>query len=174
MKRLGIAAIVVAALVFGLEGILALLRQRNIDVTIQIESALLLATPEATQQPGSVATPAAQAASSALIVDPNGRVLVALRWDYEIGPTFPRTVIHAQALDQAGKVVSSDQYTIDCGAASLNCAGAVSMSLDYGVQDKAGERAAWPAGDYTVQVTRAFTELNTTVIVRRALKVVAQ
>ena len=173
MKRLGLIAVLAGALVFGVEGVLSLLRQRNIDVTIQVESSLPMATPDATQESG-VATPRAQDTSSTLLIDPNGRVLVALRWDYKIGPTFPQTVIRAQALDQAGKIISSDKYTINCGSASLGCSGSTSLSLDFGVMDKVGTKAAWPAGDYTVQVTRAFTELNTTILVRRPLKVVTQ
>jgi hypothetical protein len=171
VRRLALIAVVLAALVFGVEGVLALLRQRNINVTIQVESSLPTPAPEATQ-PGSGATPAANDTTSTLIIDPDGRVLVAVRWDYKIGPTFPQTVMRAQAFDQLGKAVASNTYTIKCGNASLGCSGAASLSLDFGVLDNVGTRAAWPAGDYTVQVTRAFTDLNTTVLLRRVLKVV--
>ncbi len=175
MKRLGLIAAIMAVLVFGTEGILSLLRQRNIDVTLQVETSLPLATPDATQQAaGGPATPAAQGANSTLVIDPNGRVLVAVRWDYKIRPTFPHTLIRAEALDQSGNIVASDKYAIDCGSASLNCSGSTSLALAFGVQEQNGVKTAWPAGPYTVQVTRAFTELNTTILVRRPLTVVPQ
>ncbi len=168
MKRLGIAVVVVAALVFGIEGVLALLRQRSISVVIRVEDAQGVAT---TPDPASAATPDPEGEGSGLTLDPGGRVVVNVRWDYRIGPRFPRTLIRAEALDQAGKVVSAEAYTVDCGSASLACTGTTSMALEYG---KPGTTAAWPAGNYVVRVTRAFTELSTTLLVQQPLRVLAE
>jgi hypothetical protein len=170
-RRLGIAALVAAALVFGIEGILTILRQRNINVVIKVEDAQGVVVAPATE---SAATPDPQSDSSTLILDPDGRVVVNVRWDYKIGPRFPRTFVRAEALDQAGKVVAADRYTIDCGAASLECTGTTSMTLEYGVVEKAGTRATWPPGDYVVRVTRAFTELSSTLLVQQPIRVLSQ
>jgi hypothetical protein len=171
MKRLGIAVVVVAALVFGIEGVLALLRQRSINVVIQVEDAQGLVA-RAVSTVG--ATPDPQGEGAILSLDPGGRVVISVRWDYRIGPRFPRTLIRAEALDQAGKVVAAEAYTVDCGSASLECSGTTSLALEHGMVEKAGIRTAWSAGNYVVRVTRAFTELGTTLLAQQPIIVLAE
>ncbi|MCC7445949.1 MAG: hypothetical protein IT324_00965 [Anaerolineae bacterium] len=159
MKRLGLAVIVVAALVFGSESILALLRQRNVNVSIEVKDH----QPDAKPNPGSIMT-----------IVPDSALLARVVWDYKIGPRFPDTIVHVDVMDQGtGKVVASNEYKIDCGMESLNCGGTVPVALDYGVQNNQGTRAAWPAGDYRVQVTRTFVGFKPVSLINMPLRVAA-
>ena len=45
MKRLGLAVVIVAILIFGAESTLALLRQRTLDIEVQIQDTRPAATP---------------------------------------------------------------------------------------------------------------------------------
>jgi hypothetical protein len=159
MKRLGLAVIIMAALVFGSESILTLLRQRNVNVSIEVKDQ----KPDDKPKPGSIMT-----------IAPDSTLLARVVWDYKIGPRFPDTIVHVDVTDQGtGKVVASNEYKIDCGMESLNCGGTTPLALDYGVQNREGTRAVWPAGEYRVQVTRTFVGFKPVPVIDMPLRVAA-
>jgi hypothetical protein len=171
MKRIGLAAIIVGVLVFGAESILALLRQRNIYVTVQAqESASAVSTPAATIEPATRSDPNA----NALSISPLGGVQLAVKWEYRIGPGFPITVVHAEALDSTQQVVAEDTFTIDCGAASLECNGEHLLSLYYHVRDAKGQRIPWPISDFLLHITRTYAGLNPVLILNQPFRVEPQ
>jgi hypothetical protein len=176
MKRLGIAAILVAGLVIGIEGTLTVLRQWNVAAKIEAhnpQSPSVSAT--ATAIAASLSKEEATAlASATLVIGPDGTVLVRVNWDYRIGPRFPMTVVQVEALDQSSKIVALTKYTIDCGTSSLQCDGTTPISLEHGVVDKKGTRSAWPPGDYTIRVTRAYVGYTPKVVSERQLQVLSQ
>lgn len=177
MKRLGIAAILVAGLVIGIEGTLTLLRQWNVAATIEVQDSQsptvsATATAIAALPTADGAGPAAN--SSTLLIGPEGTLLVRVNWDYRIGPRFPTTVVQAEVLDGQSKIVSSSKHSIDCSSSSLQCDGTVPMSLEFGVVDKKGTRSAWPPGEYTIRVTRSYIGYSPKVITERPLRVLSQ
>jgi hypothetical protein len=176
MKRLGIAAIIVVGLVIGIEGTLTVLRQWNVAAKIEAQNP---------QSPSVSATATAIAAalgpaeatalaSATLMIGPEGTVTVRVNWDYRIGPRFPMTVVQAEALDESSKIVALTKYTIDCGTSSLQCDGGVPISLEFGVVDKQGTRSAWPPGNYTIRVTRAYVGYDAKLVTERQLQVLSQ
>jgi hypothetical protein len=175
MKRLGLAVIIMAGLVFGIEGVLTLLRQRNIYVVIQVQDKqqVQFATPQATSEAGALpATP--EAKSKSLIMTPDGTLEVQVRWDYRIGPRFPVTVVRADVLNTNQDLVASESYTIDCGIEALECNGNTPLLLNFGIKDKAGTRAPWPDGEYSVLVIRTFVGFKPSVITKQTFQVAAQ
>jgi hypothetical protein len=172
MKRLGLIAFVMALLVFGTEGVLALLRQRTITVLVTLlDSQSPAATAAAANSSGPATPPAVSTLQTML---PDGTVLAQITWNYHIGPRFPVTNIHAVVLDNQQHPVASDAYQIDCGADTIDCSGSYTLSLDYGILEKTGTHTLWPLGDYTLQITRAYGDLKATEIERRAFRVSAQ
>jgi hypothetical protein len=176
MKRLGIAAVLIAGLVIGIEGMLTLLRQWNVAAKIEAHNPL---SPSAAATATAVAAAlspeaAAALADSTLMLGPDGTVVVQVNWDYRIGPRFPTTIVQAEALDASSKIVASTKYTIDCGSSSLQCDGATPISLEYGVIDTKGTRSAWPPGTYTIRVTRAYVGYSPKVVSERQLQVLSQ
>src|SRR4051794_6850577 len=166
MKRagLGLLVVVLIALVFGTESILAVLRQRNLEVTVQLVDAQGVAsTSEATDAAPQAApangTPAPISTLGTLPAD--GSVVVNAKWDYRIGPRFPQTTVRAQVTDSTGVVVASDEYSFDCASSdSMQCNGSQRLTLNFGVKNKAGTRSNWPAGGYNLIVTRAYADLK--------------
>jgi hypothetical protein len=138
---LGVLVIVMIVIVFSTEGILAILRVRTVDVTVDILDARtgVLATQEPTAAAGSQATaqatdqtggqPKAQAA--VLTIRPSNALVVHAHWDFRIGPRFPQTIVYAEVLNQAHTAIATDQYTVDCGSETLNCSGDQDLRLDY-------------------------------------------
>jgi hypothetical protein len=169
MKRLGLVAIVVALLVVGIEGTLALLRQRTISVTITLKDSM---SGTATPAPAGVATPDPAPTTLSLLSD--GTVLAHVTWTYHIGPRFPLTNIRAVVFDEKQQPVAADTYKLDCGSATIDCTGTAALSLNYGVQDKTGTRTLWPLGTYTLLVTRAYADLNATQLEQRTFEVVGR
>jgi hypothetical protein len=168
IKRLGLAVVVVGMLVFGAEGILSVLRQRTIDVIVQVADSAS-ATPAATREPSS---PEAQ--PRVLTISPLGGVEILVRWDYRIGPRFPITIIRAEALDSNQQVVASDTFKIDCGNATLACRGEHPLALYFRVKDSQGQRGLWPLGDYVLRVTRAYADLSPAVLKTQPFQVAPQ
>lgn len=171
---LGCFTLFVIVAIFSIEGVLTLLRQRNVIVTFEVHSlnpaatAIPVATP--TTAPG--ATPNANA--SVLTITPDTTILVRAKWDYRIGPRFPDTVIRATVTDTAtGKAVASAENTILCGTETIQCDGEYQLSLAYGVTGKTGTRVDWPAGSYTVVVTSSIADLKATELLRRSFTVKA-
>lgn len=147
-------------LVFGTESTLALLRRRDVIINVSVQSVALAPTPTATL-PGAappVPTATATPVPATLILLPSDRVIVNVRWNYHIGPRFPNTVVHASAVID-GRDVADGQVAINCGGAALDCTGQESITLAYTVSDTgngAGPQIVdWPAGDYTIVVTRS-------------------
>lgn len=175
VKRLGLLTVLAIIFVFSIEGILTLLRQRNLDVTIYVTDAngnALNVTQASTQTPEPGATP--KPASTQLILKPENSLWVRVGWMYHIGPRFPETLINADVFDKDGQVVASNSYKIDCGSASLDCTGDYPLSLDYGVTtgaDRQKERKPWAIGEYTVQVSRTYVGFNPAVIKRQTILV---
>ncbi len=163
MKRLGLAVIVVAAMIFGTESVLALLRQRNVTVVIEVKD----------QQPNAPTPDAAPPdRSGGMTIKPDSALVARVAWDYKIGPRFPETIVHANVTDRAtGKIVASGEYKINCGTETLNCGGMTPVPLDFGVENNQGTRAAWPVGDYTVQVTRTFVGFKPVSLINMSLRV---
>lgn len=175
-KRLSLIALLLVIAILAVEGSLALLRRRDVMAAIRVES--LLPTPTATppgQQP--TATPEGTTTPdpqiTALLMSDDGRVLVDVRWAYNIGPRFPQTYIRAMAIDQNQRVVASDGLVINCGSATLTCDGNQRLTLRYGARAAEFEATTspgtppalptptsaevrWPAGEYQVLVTRAY------------------
>jgi hypothetical protein len=170
IKRLGLAVVVVGVLVFGAEGILSLLRQRNIDVIVQVaDSTAASATPAATSELSS-----SEAKPHVLAISPPGGVEILVRWNYRIGPRFPITVVRAEALDNNQQIVASDTFTIDCGNATLDCSGEHSLALYFRVKDSQGQRGLWPLGDYVLRITRAYADLSPAVLKTQPFEVAPQ
>jgi hypothetical protein len=158
IRILSIAAIGVALAIFVVEGTLAQLRQRNLEVTIEITDAqgkitTTLVAPSGAETP----TAAPGAVPSVLTLKPDDSLRARVAWDYRIGPRFQITVVHAEvSRNDTHEVVASDDYTIDCGSAPLQCQGATILLLDFAVKGDQGTRAPWPTGDYTLRVTRTY------------------
>ncbi len=167
MKRLGLLAILVVGLVLGMESFLALIRQRTVNVTLQLQDSTSTAS-------ASAGTPATPDPTKTLSMLPDGTVLALINWNYHIGPRFPLTKVHAVVLDNQQKPVASDDYQIDCGTETIDCTGSATLSLNYGILEKAGSKTAWPTGTYTVQVTRAYGDLTPTQIVQQTIQIVGQ
>ena len=170
---LGILVIIMIVLVFSAESILAIMRVRTVDVTVDVvdsrsgavatqePTASLPATAQATDQ----GQPKAQ--SAVLTIRPSNALVVHVHWDYRIGPRFPQTIVYAEVLDQSNVAIVTDQYTIDCGSETLNCGGNDDLRLDYTgppAQGKSPDQYAahvdWPEGDYTLHVTRTYVGLK--------------
>lgn len=138
---LGILVIIMIVLVFSTESILAILRVRTVDITVDILDARTgaVATQEPTAAAGSQAT--AQATDKAggqpkeqaavLTIRPGNALVVHAHWDFRIGPRFPQTIVYAEVLDQSHTAIATDQFTIDCGSETLNCGGDHDLRLDY-------------------------------------------
>lgn len=160
MKRLGLAVVIVGVLVFGVEGILSLLRQRTIDVIVQVEnSSSANATPAATREPSSSAPQ-----PRVLTISPLDGVEILVKWNYRIGPRFPITIVRAEALDDKQQIVASDTFRIDCGNETLDCSGERPLALYFRVKESQGQRGLWPLGNYVLRVTRAYADLNATLL----------
>jgi hypothetical protein len=159
---LGCFTLVVIVLVFSIEATLAVLRQRNLDVTLEIRSAAQTPTPQAT--PDSAATPAPGATPEpklvVLTLDPSATLIVHVKWDYRIGPRFPDTFVHAEVTGHLNQVVAFSENTVLCGTESLNCAGQFPLTLNNGVQGNQGVASNWPVGDYTLVVTSGIADLK--------------
>ena len=169
MKRVGLGVLVLGLIVviFSTEGILALLRQRNLTATVELRDAQgIVATQAATSDATAEVTPSAstsgkpQAISSLGTLPADGSLVVNARWSYSIGPRFPQTTVRAQVTDTVGVIVATDTYVIDCGGNTLDCSGDHPLTLVYGVKEGEGSRANWPAGSYTLRVTRAYAGLK--------------
>jgi hypothetical protein len=158
MKRVGLGVLVVGmiVLVFSTEGILALMRTRNINVLVEVRDSNTgqVATQQATAEAGKGQQ------SADVVIAPEQHIAIKATWDYRIGPRFPQTLIHADAQDSKGKVVAADDYTVNCGSEPLQCSGSDELVLDYGVIDGKGTHANWPEGDYTLHVSRTYTGFN--------------
>ncbi len=153
-----LSAITVALVivVFSAEGILTVLRVRSISATVQVQGS---------SAPALVATAAVGAASnvSTLTIAPSNSLDVTVIWDYRIGPRFPDTLIHLEAIDQNNEVVAADDYKITCADATLTCAGTQILSLTFGVKtpdDKKKARANWPEGSFTLRGTWIYAGVN--------------
>ena len=175
VKRLGLLTVLAIVLVFSVEGILTLLRQRSVDVTIYVTDlsgnpVAATASSTATPEPGGTPKPA----SAQLVLKPDNSLWVRVVWTYHIGPRFPETVISADVFDKDGQIVASGSYKIDCGNASLDCTGDYPLGLNYGVKtdaDRQKARQPWVMGAYNVQISRAYVGFNPTVIKQQAILV---
>jgi hypothetical protein len=171
---LGCFTLFVIVAIFSIEGVLTLLRQRNISATLELHSlnpaatAAVAATP--TAAPGS--TPVANLAI--LTITPDTTLVVHAKWDYRIGPRFPDTVIRAVVTDSAtGKVVASDENTILCGPETIQCDGEYQLTPAYGVIGKTGTASNWPVGSYSIAVTSSIADLKATDLLRQSFIVKA-
>jgi hypothetical protein len=164
-RTLAIAAVVVGLLVFCSEVTLALVRSRSIDVTFGTGAGSASATPDV------AATPDA-AKSSVLTIKAIEPLNVTVKWNYRIGPRFPVTVIRAEAISPSDNhIAASEEYTIDCGAEALQCSGEHLFELHYGVKDKQGTPLPWPLGDYLVQVSQHYSNLQSSPLRSQPFKV---
>ena len=169
---LGCFTLVVIIAIFSIEGFLTLIRQRNVYVTLEVQSSVsaVSATPFATPTlpPGSTPDPKL----AVLTITPDETILVRAKWDYRIGPRFPDTVIRAVVTTAStGQIVASDENTILCGAETIQCVGEYQLAPKYGVTDKTGTPASWPPGNYTVVVTSSIADLKPTELLRQAFVV---
>src|SRR5579871_2633634 len=91
---LGCFVLIVIVAIFGIEGTLAVMRQRNVYVTLEVQSPGVAATgtPFATPTPVPGATPDPKLA--VILVAPDQTLLIHAKWDYRIGPRFPDTLVH--------------------------------------------------------------------------------
>ncbi len=171
IRILSIAVIVVAVAIFVVEGTLAQLRQRNLDVTFEITDTQGKVTATI------VAPSGAQTATivpGVLIFKPDNSLRAHIAWDYRIGPRFQVTIVHAEVVrNGTGEVVAADDYTIDCGSAPLECHGSTMLLLDFAVKGDKGTRAPWPAGDYTLRVTRTYVGFSPMLLASQAIRVQA-
>lgn len=167
---LGCFTLFVIVAIFSIEGALTLLRQRNVYVTLDVQSPGATSTPfvAPTLAPG--ATPDAKLMD--LTITPNQTLLIHAKWDYRIGPRFPDTVVHAEVTDlSTKKVVAYAEDTILCGAETIQCDGEYQLILSYGVTGTTGTRADWPAGNYLVVVTSRIADLKPTELLRRTFMI---
>lgn len=154
LRRGVIILVVLIVLVFGTESTLALLRRRDITITVSVQS--LNTTPTAT--PGASGSATSTPAPTVFLLIPSDRVVVNVQWTYHIGPRFPNTVVHA-SVSINGRDVADGQVSINCGGASLDCNGQASLTLAYTVPDTGNgsgpQTVDWPVGDYTITVDRS-------------------
>jgi hypothetical protein len=171
---LGCFTLVVIVAIFSIEGILTLLRQRNISVTLEVHSLNPAATAAVVATPTAAPSSTPDAKLAVLTITPDTIILVHAKWDYRIGPRFPDTVVRATVTDTTtGKVVASDENTILCGPETIQCNGEYQLSLAYGVNGKTGSRTDWPVGSYTVVVTSSIADLKPTDLLRQSFTVKA-
>jgi hypothetical protein len=180
MKRagLGVLVVILIVLIFSIEGILAVFRQRNLSVTVELRDAQgIVATMAATGEPTITTTSAAgtpQAIASLGSLPTDGALVVNINWNYLIGPRFPQTTVSAEVTDNIGVVVAWDTYVFQCGTGnSLECKGSSTLPLEFGVKNKQGIRTNWPAGSYTLQVRRAYADLKSTTVLTQTFTVTA-
>src|SRR5258707_8387773 len=174
---LGCFTLLVIVLVFSVEATLALLRQRTLDVTLEIRSAVQTATLQAvtdvtatpTVPPG--ATPVAKTIT--ITVDPSATLIVHVKWDYRIGPRFPDTRVHADVTDHNNQIVASAENTILCGSDSIQCRGDFLLTLSYGSKGDSAISSAWLPGDYLLLVTSGIADLKPTEKLRQPFTVQA-
>ncbi len=172
---LGCFTVVVIVCIFSIEGTLALLRQRNVEATLEIQNAAgVTATPTPEPTPGGAAQSTPAPGSNVLTMAVDETLVVHVHWDYRIGPRFPDTTIQAIAQDSNNQIVASNSYMIQCGAETINCSGDQRLPLNFGVKDSSGTAANWPAGTYTVVVTSAIADLKPTQLLATPFTVTAQ
>ncbi len=175
IRILSIAVLVVALAIFVVEGTLAQLRQRTLAITIEITDAQgkitsTLVAPTSAETP----TSAPDAAPRTVSMKPDNSLRARVAWDYRIGPRFQVTVIHAEvSRNDTNEVVASDDYTIDCGSAPLQCQGSTILLLDFAVKGDQGTRAPWPTGDYTLRVTRTYIGFKPVPVTSQPIRVEA-
>src|SRR5512138_2607919 len=98
LTRIGILLVVVVGLVVAVEGTLAAMRQRNLFFSVELrDSTGVINTPRATGQ-AATPRPGSTPDNAVLNLPTDGSVVVNARWDYKIGPTFPRTELVAEAV----------------------------------------------------------------------------
>lgn len=187
MRRLAIAAVVLALLIFGVEFTLSTLRTRTI--AISFETALKFTptplppevptlTPTRTPDPRKE-QPTATATPLIPFLAPGDAMIVNARWDYRIGPRFQRVTIKASArIPDREQPVAENSAVIDCGSELFNCMGTVAIALNYQLPDasaQGGLRAIpWPLGEYTVTVEQSAGGLKYTELQKVVFRVRAQ
>jgi hypothetical protein len=145
---LGMAVVLAFIVVFGTEGIFALLRRRDVTANITIVDAN---TKTATPGP----TPSGPAPVTAVVMLADGTVMIHIDWNYHIGPRFPTTNIQTDVKDKDGVIVASDTFTIDCGNATLDCTGSTDRAIH-------APKNTWPSGDYNVNVAYIYVGVTVT------------
>jgi len=169
---LGCFTVVVIVCIITVEGTLALLRQRTVLATLEIQNAAgVAATPTPEPIPGSSAQPTPVSGSSALTLAPDETLVVHIHWMYRIGPRFPDTTIQAISQDSNGQIVASGSYMILCGAETIECDGDQRLLLKFGVKDATGTAATWPTGSYTVVVTSSIADLKPVPLLEKSFAV---
>lgn len=167
---LGVLVLILIIAIFSIETILAGLRQRNLDVRLVLadSAGATITMPTVTPIPRVTAnprtptvtpTPAVLLAVRSAGLAPDGTVRVEISWNYRIGPTFPKTIIRAEAISEQGLFVAVSQYVVDCGTASVECRGAHLLALENGVKEGKGQRIDWKPGDYQIRVSQRVAGL---------------
>ena len=98
-------------LVFSTEGILSLLRTRNINVVVEVRDSNtgLVPTQQATADPSKGQQPAD------VVIAPEQQIAIKATWDYRIGPRFPQLSVEkefAQATGRAETVNLTDRQAL--------------------------------------------------------------
>ena len=172
---LGCFTLVVIVLIFSLEATLAVLRQRNLDVTLEINSLVQTATPQAAPDVGPTPTLAPgttpQPKTVVLNLDPSATLIVHVKWDFRIGPRFPDTFVQAQVTDRNNQIVASSTNTVLCGNESIHCSGEFPLTLNYGLKGDQGAKSNWQLGDYLLVVTSGIADLRPTEKLRQPFTV---
>jgi len=153
--RRGVIVLVVLVLIdVTIEASLATMRRRDVVLSLTIRDPA--ATPLPTL-PAGVPPLTPTPLPATLTLKPTDQLIVAVHWSYHIGPRFPTTVIHAQALID-DRSVADGQVTIDCGQQIIDCTGDAPIALAYTIPATNGTAAQsidWPTGSYTVVVDRS-------------------
>lgn len=169
VKRIGLIFVVAVVAVIVIEGALSILRSRDITAIVSVDGPPVENLPTAEASAGATPDPAAV---TALIMSDKGNVLVEVGWVYRIGPKFARTLIRAEAINDKKEVVAAEEFTVDCGTATLQCEGSTILTLNFGrlttatAEPVSGE---WSAGEYTIRVTRAFAGLATAIVTEQTV-----
>jgi len=177
---LGCFTVFVIVCIFAIEGTLALLRQRTVVASVEIQNAAGLTvtpTPQPTAEAGSNSSGSAQTTpaskSTPLVLAADEILVVHVRWAYHIGPRFPDTSVAAVLQDSKGQVVATASYIIQCGAETIDCNGDQPLPLKYGIKDGSGTAEIWPADTYTLDVSSAIADLKPTSLLHTAFTVKA-
>ena len=161
--RRGVIVLMVIVLVdVSIEATLATMRRRDVVLSIAINNPAATPTVTPNVQAAGTPQPTATPVPEKFTLKPSDRLTLSVQWNYHIGPRFPSTVIHAEALID-DRNIAEGQVSIDCGAAIIDCIGTSEIQLAYTIPASgttAAQSIDWPVGNYNVIVDRSDGGLN--------------